>query len=226
MQINAKPQAELQEKALQVLAILKTINPKPETELLYKNPYELLVAVVLSAQCTDKRVNTITPAFFHQFPTVWDLAKANAEEIFPYIRSISYPNNKAKNLAALAQKIIKEYNGVIPQTIEELVQLPGVGRKTASVVASVLYQVAAMPVDTHVFRVANRLGLTNAKNTRQSERQLLAIIPPTELHDAHHLLILHGRYTCKARKPKCEECSLKILCDYFLSNQQNPSSTS
>lgn len=189
--------------------------PAAETELQYTNPYELLVAVILSAQCTDKRVNMVTPSLFRNYPTVSDLAQASAEEIFPLIRSISYPNNKAKHLAGMAAMLVKEFNGTIPATQEELVRLPGVGRKTANVIASVIYNLPAMAVDTHVFRVSARLGLTlNAKTPLAAERQLTKYIPEELVPIAHHWLILHGRYVCMARNPKCEECGLTDLCVY------------
>lgn len=187
--------------------------PVAETELRYTNPYELLVATILSAQCTDKRVNMTTPALFERFPTPEAMAEASAEEIFPYIRSISYPNNKAKNLAAMARTLVADFGGTVPDEVADLQKLPGVGRKTANVVASVIFHREVMAVDTHVFRVARRLGLTrNAKNPLQAEQQLTAHIPSHLLPTAHHWLILHGRYVCTARKPRCEECGLLPWC--------------
>ena len=194
--------------------------PEAETELIYIDPYELLVAVILSAQCTDKRVNMTTPAIFAKFPTVQSLSKTNFEELFPLIRSISYPNNKTKHLLAMAKKVVEKFNGQIPMTVEELIQLPGVGRKTANVVTSVIDQQPNMAVDTHVFSVSKRLGLVNqsASTPLAVERELVKNIPQELIHKAHHWLILHGRYTCLARKPKCEECGLKKTCPYFSKN--------
>lgn len=190
--------------------------PVAETELDYNNPYELIVAVILSAQCTDKRVNIITPDFFNKFPDAHTLAKHNAEEVFPYIKSCSYPNNKAKHLTGMASTLVNQFNGVVPNTLEELQKLPGVGRKTANVILSVAFNKPAMAVDTHVFRVAARIGLTkNAKNPLQTETQLVRYFPEELLHKAHHWLILHGRYICHARKPKCDECGIKKICQHY-----------
>jgi endonuclease III len=190
--------------------------PIAETELEYEDPYELIVAVILSAQCTDKRVNMTTPAVFAKYPTVHDLAKATFDELFPYIKSISYPNNKTKHLIGMAKKIVEDFNGKIPMTVEELTQLPGVGRKTANVVTSVIDSQPNMPVDTHVFRVAARIGLTlNAKTPLATEKQLLQFLPRELVHKAHHWLILHGRYICIARNPKCWECGLRPVCKYY-----------
>ena len=190
--------------------------PIAETELRYTNPYELLVAVILSAQCTDKRVNMITPPFFERFPTAESLAEAEVDEIFQYIRSCSYPNSKSKNLLGMAQKLTTEFGGVVPEDVTELQKLPGVGRKTANVIASVVYNKPALAVDTHVFRVAARIGLTtNAKTPLETERQLVKYIPEDLLSIAHHWLILHGRYVCVARKPKCEKCPLTEVCKYY-----------
>lgn len=187
--------------------------PVAETELLYETPYQLLVAVILSAQCTDKRVNMTTPALFDRFPTPQHMAEVEADEIYPYIKSISYPNNKAKNLAAMARMLCGEYGGKVPDTVEELQKLPGVGRKTANVVASVMFNRLVMPVDTHVFRVAARVGLTvGAKTPLQTELQLTENIPAPLLPTAHHWLILHGRYVCTARKPHCDECGIRPWC--------------
>jgi len=191
-------------------------SPDAETELLYDSPYQLLVAVILSAQCTDKRVNFTTPAIFDRYPTPADLAKAVFEELFPLIRSISYPNNKAKHLIGMAAMLESTFNGQVPMTVEDLVKLPGVGRKTANVITSVIDLQPNMAVDTHVFRVSARLGLTrNAKNPLQAEKQLIKHIPKELVHKAHHWLILHGRYTCKARKPNCAICGLKEICKYY-----------
>lgn len=187
-----------------------------ETELQYGSSFELLVAVILSAQCTDKRVNLVTPALFKQFPTPEVMAAAGSDVIFPLIRSISYPNNKAKHLAGMAQMLLDDFKGEVPATVEELVRLPGVGRKTANVIASVVFNQPTMAVDTHVFRVSNRIGLTtSAKNPLQCEKQLVKFIPVELVHKAHHWLILHGRYVCIARAPRCTECQLKNYCKYF-----------
>jgi len=199
----------------EVLDKLKAVYPDPQTELVYKSPYELLVAVILSAQCTDKRVNMVTPHFFEVFPDAESLAAAEPELIFPLIKSISYPNNKAKHLSGMAKKLIQEFQGIVPEEIEELTSLPGVGRKTANVIASVVYRKPAMAVDTHVFRVSNRIGLTKAKTPLESEKQLVKNLPEAEIPDAHHLLILHGRYCCKARTPDCASCPLTDLCFWF-----------
>ncbi len=190
--------------------------PVAETELHYSNPYELLVAVILSAQCTDKRVNLITPAFFQRFPTASVLANAEVAEVFEYIRSCSYPNNKSKNLLGMAQVLVNQFKEEVPDDVDELQKLPGVGRKTANVIASVVYNKPALAVDTHVFRVAARLGLSvNAKTPLETERQLVKFLPQELIPIAHHWLILHGRYVCIARKPKCKECGLKEFCSYY-----------
>jgi endonuclease-3 len=195
--------------------------PDAETELLYDSPYQLLVAVILSAQCTDKRVNMTTPAIFERYPTVESLSEASFEDLFPLIRSISYPNNKTKHLIGMGKMVMADFNGEIPMTVESLVKLPGVGRKTANVITSVIDQQPNMAVDTHVFRVSARLGLTrNAKNPLQAEKQLIKHIPKEMVHKAHHWLILHGRYTCTARKPDCEKCGLKEICRYFEKTQK------
>lgn len=190
--------------------------PNAETELLYDNPYQLLVAVILSAQCTDKRVNMTTPAIFEEYPDTKHLAKATFDKLFPLIRSISYPNNKTKHLIGMAQMVETQFGGEIPLTVEELVQLPGVGRKTANVITSVVDHQPNMAVDTHVFRVSARIGLTvNATTPLATEKQLLQFIPEELVHVAHHWLILHGRYICVARNPKCPECGLKPACKYY-----------
>lgn len=190
-----------------------------DTELHYKTPYELLVAVILSAQCTDKRVNMITPALFEKYPTPFDMARAEPEEIFEYIRSCSYPNNKAKHLAGMSRKLVVEFDGVVPSDIDTLRTFPGVGRKTANVMGVVLFNKSVMPVDTHVFRVSARIGLTkNAKTPLQTEMQLTKNIPAEVLPEAHHWLILHGRYVCTARKPHCQECGLRPWCKYYKEN--------
>ncbi len=199
-----------------ILKYFQKHRPFAETELVYTNPYELLVAVILSAQCTDKRVNLVTPEFFRTFPSAKTLSHYSAEEVYPYIKSISYPNNKAKHLVGMAKVLREEFKGVVPADVELLQKLPGVGRKTANVIASVVYNMPAMAVDTHVFRVAARLGLTtNARNPLQAEKQLVKNIPEELIPLAHHWLILHGRYVCTARKPKCNECGLTQACKYF-----------
>lgn len=201
-------------------------NAQPsKTELDYQNNYQLLIAVILSAQCTDKRVNMITPPLFETFPTPEVMAVSSQEEVFEYIKSCSYPNNKAKSLVGMAKKLVADYNGEVPTDFESLITLPGVGRKTANVMLSVAFDTPAMAVDTHVFRVANRIGLTaNAKNPLESERELVKHIPRELLSKAHHWLILHGRYVCVARSPKCDVCGLKEWCKYYKKN--NASKTS
>ena len=199
-----------------IIAYFQQAMPVAESELTYSNPFELLVAVILSAQCTDKRVNMTTPALFAAYPTPEAMAAATAEEIFPYIRSISYPNNKAKHLAGMARMLVEEFGGEVPSDLKELQRLPGVGRKTANVIGAVIWQKEVMPVDTHVFRVAARIGLTRgAKTPLQTELQLEKHIPSHLLPIAHHWLILHGRYVCTARAPKCEECGIKEWCKNF-----------
>lgn len=191
-------------------------HPIAETELKYDNPYQLLVAVILSAQCTDKRVNMVTPALFNAFPVPEVMAVASSDEVFEYIKSISYPNNKAKHLVGMAKMLVNDFKGVVPSEINELIKMPGVGRKTANVIASVVYDKPAMAVDTHVFRVSNRLGLTtNSKTPLETEKQLIKYIPENKVAVAHHWLILHGRYVCIARNPKCMECVIKMYCKYF-----------
>ena len=190
--------------------------PVAETELVYKTPYQLLVAVILSAQCTDKRVNMITPGFFKKYPDAEKLAKAAVKDIFALIKSCSYPNNKATNLSGMAKMLVKDFKSVVPSDVDEMQKLPGVGRKTANVIAAVVYKKPTMAVDTHVFRVSARIGLTtNAVNTLQTEKQLIKYIPENKVALAHHWLILHGRYVCTARKPKCDECGIKQYCKYF-----------
>lgn len=191
--------------------------PDPKTELFYETPFELLIAVILSAQCTDKRVNLVTPALFKAFPSPEVLAQTSVEEVFSFIRSISYPNNKAKYLVKMANTIMEDFCGQIPENAEDLQKLAGVGRKTAHVVASVLYNEAAMPVDTHVFRVSKRLGLVDEKATTPLavEKQLVQYLPVEEIPRAHHWLILHGRYICLARKPLCAQCNLRPFCHYY-----------
>jgi endonuclease-3 len=196
--------------------------PEAETELTYENPYQLLVSVILSAQCTDKRVNMVTPDVFKKFPTPQKLAKAEFDDLEPLIRSISFANNKTRHLLGMAKMLVEDFNGEVPDSVEELVKLPGVGRKTANVITSVIYEQPNMAVDTHVFRVSARIGLTtNAKNVLQAEQQLIANIPKELVHKAHHWLILHGRYTCVARRPKCESCGLTSICKYYNSDMKH-----
>lgn len=199
-----------------VLSFFEEHIPEAETELIYDNPYQLLVAVILSAQCTDKRVNMTTPAIFRDFPNAKALAEAEFDILFPYVKSISYPNNKTKHLIGMARMLVENYNGEVPLTVEELVKLPGVGRKTANVITSVIDKQPNMAVDTHVFRVSARLGLTlKAKTSLEAEKQLLKYIPTPLVHKAHHWLILHGRYVCLARKPLCKQCGLTGVCNYY-----------
>ncbi len=199
--------------------------PHAETELYYESPYQLLVSVILSAQCTDKRVNMTTPAFFKKFPDAQSLAKAKTEEVFPLIKSISYPNNKTRHLTGMAKMLVEDFNSEIPSDVNELQKLPGVGRKTANVIASCIFNQPKMAVDTHVFRVSARLGLTRgAKNPYQTEMQLIKYIPEEKIPLAHHWLILHGRYVCLARKPKCEICEIKKWCAYYEKNFTNKKS--
>lgn len=196
--------------------------PEAETELIYDNPFQLLVAVILSAQCTDKRVNMTTPFIFEKYPDPASLAAASFEELFPLIKSISYPNNKTRHLIAMAQMLMADFGGEVPMTVPELILLPGVGRKTANVITSVIDNQPNMAVDTHVFRVSARIGLTvNAKTPLQAEQQLIRHIPENLVHRAHHWLILHGRYVCIARNPKCAECGLQQVCKYYQSILKN-----
>lgn len=208
-----KPKTELYRF---VIEYFEKTRPIAETELHYSNPYQLVVAVILSAQCTDKRVNLITPNFFNKFPDAKNLADASVDEIYEIIKSCSYPNSKAKNLLGMAKKLVEEFNGEVPSDINLLQRLPGVGRKTANVIASVVFNKPAMAVDTHVFRVANRIGLvSNAKTPLAVERQLMDNFPLELIPKAHHWLILHGRYVCTARKPKCAECGLTAVCKEY-----------
>lgn len=192
-------------------------SPDAETELLYDDPYQLLVSVILSAQCTDKRVNITTPAIFEKYPDAGSLSKASFEELFPLIKSISYPNNKTKHLIDMAQMLVKDFGGKVPLTVDELVKLPGVGRKTANVITSVIDEQPNMAVDTHVFRVSKRIGLVteDATTPLAVEKQLIKEIPEEYIHKAHHWLILHGRYICVARNPKCDQCGITAACKYF-----------
>ncbi len=199
-----------------IIEYFKVYRPYAETELHYHDPYQLLVAVILSAQCTDKRVNVISQEFFRQYPDVESLSRAEVPDIFVLIRSCSYPNNKAKHLSGMAKMLLTEFGGRLPSDINELQKMPGVGRKTANVIASVVFNKPVMAVDTHVFRVAARLGLTiDAKTPLETERQLVKYIPDELIPLAHHWLILHGRYVCLARKPKCDECGLKAWCTFY-----------
>lgn len=213
----------IQERFDGVFHWFETNQPLVQTELHYSTPYELLIAVILSAQCTDKRVNMITPALFDAFPSPEALAVTTPDVVFEYIKSVSYPNNKAKHLVGMAQKLVREFNGVVPSTVEQLTQLPGVGRKTANVIASIIYNVPAIAVDTHVYRVSRRIGLApvSANTPLKVEKSLMRHLPPEKYGKAHHWLILHGRYVCTARSPKCLDCSLTTWCKYFASKTQN-----
>jgi len=212
----------LKERYQRVIDYFSTNQPEAETELVYDNPFQLLVAVVLSAQCTDKRVNLTTPALFERFPTADSLATANVEEVFQLIRSISYPNNKAKHLVGLGKMLTEQFNGEVPLTVEALVKLPGVGRKTANVITSVIDQQPNMAVDTHVFRVSARIGLVRgAKTPLATEKQLIRHLPKALVHKAHHWLILHGRYVCTARNPQCENCGLAAVCRFYQNHKKN-----
>ncbi|MCO5286736.1 MAG: endonuclease III [Chitinophagaceae bacterium] len=208
----------LKEKYRFVIAYFLKKSPEATTELLFDNPYQLLVAVILSAQCTDKRVNLTTPALFDAYPDFESLSTASQENVFSLIKSISYPKSKAKHLVGMAQMVVQDFGGKLPMTVQELMKLPGVGRKTANVITSVLDNQPNMAVDTHVFRVANRIGLVKAKTPLEAEKQLVKNIPKDLIHLAHHWLILHGRYICVARKPKCEVCGLSEVCNYYRKN--------
>lgn len=206
----------LEDKYNHVISWFKENMPVAETELHYRNPFELIVAVILSAQCTDKRVNMVTPGLLARFPDAESMAQAEISEIFELIKSISFPNNKSRHLSRMAKKLVADFGGQVPDDMEKLQTLPGVGRKTANVVEAVAFGKAAMPVDTHVFRVSNRIGLVNnSKTPLETEKQLVDHIPAEILSTAHHWLILHGRYVCTARKPKCESCGIAAYCDYF-----------
>jgi endonuclease-3 len=206
---------KIQERYNQVISRFEEAMPVAETELHYGSPFQLLVAVMLSAQCTDKRVNMVTPALFEAYPDAAAMAQASPDDLFHYIRSVSYPNSKSQHLAAMARMLVNDYGGEVPDNIDDLQRLPGVGRKTANVMAVVAFEQPAMPVDTHVFRVSNRIGLTcHSKTPLETERTLTKHIPPEKLSKAHHWLILHGRYVCQARRPKCGECFLADICKY------------
>ena len=199
-----------------ILAWFETNMPVAESELIFASPFQCLVAVMLSAQCTDKRVNMVTPALFAAYPTPEFLAAATSDEVFEYIKSVSYPRSKAEHLVAMAQRLVEAYNGIVPDNIDDLQTLQGVGRKTANVVCAVIWNQPTMAVDTHIFRVSERLGLTtNSKNPLQTEKALVQYIPETVIPKAHHWLLLHGRYVCQARKPKCEQCGLTTYCRFF-----------
>ncbi|MBQ7222405.1 MAG: endonuclease III [Bacteroidales bacterium] len=202
-------------KIVDIIAWFEKERPVANSELVFDNPFQLLVSVILSAQCTDKRVNMVTPALFSRFPTAGDLAEASFEEVYELIKSISYPNNKAKHLIGMAKMLENDFGGTVPDNVEDLQKLPGVGRKTANVVASIVYNRAVIAVDTHVFRVARRLGLSRGKTPLAVEKDLTAQIGEDLRPIAHHWLILHGRYVCIARKPKCDECGLRSYCDYY-----------
>lgn len=213
---------KLQKKYDAFVAYFQEHLPIVRSELVYRNPYELLVAVMLSAQCTDKRVNMTTPALFERYPSPESMASSSEEEILTYIKSISYPNSKAQHLLGMAQSLVIDFAGEVPQTLEELQRLPGVGRKTANVMMAVAFGQPAMPVDTHVFRVANRIGLTkNSKNVLDTEKTLVSHFPKEILADAHHWLILHGRYVCQARKPHCDQCGIQGICDDYQKRMGN-----
>lgn len=209
---------DMKKKYRQIIEWFQANMPAAESELNFNSPYQLIVAVILSAQCTDKRVNLTTPVLFGKYPTVSDLAKANEEEIFELIRSISYPNNKSKHLLAMAQKVVNNFGGEIPSAIDDLVTLPGVGRKTANVVASVLYNEPVIAVDTHVFRVSHRIGLSAGKTPLAVEKDLEDNIEESLRPIAHHWLILHGRYVCTARNPHCDKCGISQYCGYYAKN--------
>ena len=205
-----------QERYDKMIAWFEQAMPVAETELHYETPFQLLVAVILSAQCTDKRVNMVTPALFRAYPDAEAMATASSDDIFQYIKSVSYPNNKSRHLVGMAQRLLSDFGGVVPCDVDDLQRLPGVGRKTANVIAAVIFDQPAMPVDTHVFRVSNRIGLThNSKTPLETERELVKHIPPEKIPTAHHWLILHGRYVCQARKPHCGECGISDLCAYY-----------
>jgi endonuclease-3 len=207
-----------------VIAWFQENVPVAETELHYDTPFHLLIAVILSAQCTDKRVNITTPRLFKDFPTPEVMANSSVEEIFGYIRSVSYPNNKAKSLVGMAKKLIADFGGEVPTDLDQLITIPGVGRKTANVMLAVAFDKPAMPVDTHVFRVSNRIGLTNnSKSPKETEDILVKHIPASILSKAHHWLILHGRYVCLARSPKCDQCGILDYCKYWKKKQKKNS---
>ena len=210
------------ERYARMIAYFEEARPTAQSELHFENPYQLLVAVILSAQCTDKRVNMTTPALFAAYPDPQSLANAAPEEVFAFIKSISYPNNKSRHLVGMAQKLVSDFGGEVPSDVDELQTLPGVGRKTANVIASVVFNLPALAVDTHVFRVANRIGLTkDSKNPLQTERELVRHIPAEKIPIAHHWIILHGRYVCQSRKPHCGDCGISDICEYYKVTSNN-----
>lgn len=214
------------ERYRRVISYFEETRPIANSELNYSNPFELLVAVILSAQCTDKRVNMVTPSLFAAYPDARAMSEATAEEIFPYIKSISYPNNKSKHLVGMAKTLVSDFSGEVPSDVAELQKLQGVGRKTANVIASVIFNKPAMAVDTHVFRVANRIGLTNnSKTPLETETTLMKYIPAEKVPVAHHWLILHGRYVCTARRPMCHECGLTDVCKHYIAMQKKKKET-
>ena len=205
-----------QQRFEHILAWFETNMPVAESELVFASPFQCLVAVMLSAQCTDKRVNMVTPALFEAYPSPEALAKATSDEVFEYVKSVSYPRSKAEHLVQMAQRLVEVYDGIVPDNIDDLQTLQGVGRKTANVVCAVIWNQPTMAVDTHIFRVSERLGLTtNSKNPLQTEKQLVKYIPASVIPKAHHWLLLHGRYVCQARKPKCEACGIREFCRFF-----------
>lgn len=211
-----------EEQFSRIIDFFEQTMPEVDSELSYENPYQLLVAVILSAQCTDKRVNMVTPRLFASYPTADSLSKASESDVYEYIKSVSYPNSKSKHLVGMAQMLVKEYGGEVPSTLEELVRLPGVGRKTANVVQAVIWKKAAFAVDTHIFRVSHRLGLVDDKATTPYavERVLTKYFPDELIPRAHHWLLLHGRYVCQSRKPKCKQCGLSEVCKYWIKQQK------
>lgn len=211
-----------EEQFRRIIDYFEQTMPEVDSELSYENPYQLLVAVILSAQCTDKRVNMVTPRLFASYPTADSLSKASESDVYEYIKSVSYPNSKSKHLVGMAQMLVKEYGGEVPSTLEELVRLPGVGRKTANVVQAVIWKKAAFAVDTHIFRVSHRLGLVDDKATTPYavERVLTKYFPDELIPRAHHWLLLHGRYVCQSRKPKCKQCGLSEVCKYWIKQQK------
>lgn len=221
------PDMTIKERYAKALAWFAQELPAPETELHYDSPFHLLLAVILSAQCTDKRINMVTPALFEAFPDAESLAASSVEEIFEYIKSVSYPNNKSKSLLGAARTIVEEFGGEVPDNIDDLLRIPGVGRKTANVMLAVVWNRSAMAVDTHVFRVSERIGLTtNSKNPLQTEKTLMKYIPEADVPRAHHWLILHGRYVCKARRPDCLNCGITEFCRYYQTATKSASKTS
>ena len=215
----------LEERYRRLIAYFEEARPTAQTELDYDSPFHLLVAVILSAQCTDKRVNMVTPALFAAYPDAESMASTTPEVLFEYVKSVSYPNNKSKHLVGMVQKLVEDFGGEVPSDVDELQKLPGVGRKTANVIASVVFNLPALAVDTHVFRVANRIGLThNSKTPLQTERELTSHIPAEKIPIAHHWLILHGRYVCQARKPHCEECGIAEICETAQGGMNNEKS--